>query len=181
MAIYGRNTIGASWINFEARRRGRSITLSGTETALKISAQIRSVGTAVNGTRCALYNDSDDLLAYQSDVLAGFTDTTGAWRDYVFTSSVAAGTYWLTIFAEGISGGANTVEIAYDTVGADAALYEDWFNDGSVWPTQEPSLVGQDAGEGNTKDISLYLETGSASNVGQSWQQKGGMGPMVSM
>jgi hypothetical protein len=166
MAIYGRNTIGASWVEFEAKRRGRSITLTGTETALKISAYIRSQGAPANGTRAALYNDSDDLLAYQSDVLAGFTDTTGQWRDFVFTSSVAAGTYWLTIFGEFISGGANTVQIAYDDVAGNAALYEDWFNDGTVWPTQQPSLAGQDAGEGNTKDISIYLETSSGGGGG---------------
>lgn len=161
MAIYGRNTIGASWLEYEARRRGRSITLTGTETALRISAYIRSVGSATSGTRAVLYNDSDDSLAYQSDVLAGFTDTVGSWRDYTITSSIAAGTYWLTVFAEFISGGGNTVQIAYDDVAANAALYESWFNDGQIWPTQSPSLAGIDSGDGNTQDISIYLETSS--------------------
>lgn len=163
MAIYGRSTVGGSWLECEFRRRGRSITLTGTETAVKISAYLRTQGTASNGLRCTLYNDSDDLLAYQSDVLAGFTDTVGQWRDFVFASSVAAGTYWLTIFVDGIAGGGNTVQVAYDAAGADAALYESWFNDAQVWPTQSPSLVGLDSGDGNTHNISLYLETASAS------------------
>lgn len=158
-ATYGRTTIGASWLEFEFARRGLAITLPGTVTASKISAYIRTQGSAANGTRAALYNFSDGSFAYQSDVLAGFTDTVGAWKDYTFTGSVAAGTYWLTIFAEGISGGANTVQIAYDNVTADANLYESWFNDGSVWPTQQADLTGQEHGDGNTQNISLYLTT----------------------
>jgi hypothetical protein len=163
MAIYGRSTVGAAWVECEFRRRGRSITLTGTETATKISAYLRSQGTATNGLRCTLYNDADDTLAYQSDVLAGFTDTVGQWRDFTFTSSVAAGTYWLTIFADAISGGGNTVQVANDVVGDDAALYETWFNDGQVWPTQSPDLTSLEAGEGNGNNLSIYLETASAS------------------
>lgn len=165
MAIYGRNTIGAAWVECEFRRRGRSITLTGAETAVKISAYLRTQGTASNGLRCTLYNDSDDTLAYQSSVLAGFTDTTGAWRDFTFASSVAAGTYWLTIFVEGIAGGGNTVQIANDVVADNAALYESWFNDAQVWPTQSPDLTGLEAGEGNGNDVSIYLETASGGTV----------------
>lgn len=165
MAIYGKNTIGASWLEFEFRRRGIAITLSGTETATKISAYIRSQGSAVNGTRVTLYNQSDGSRAYMSDVLAGFTDTTGQWRDYVFTSGVAAGSYWLTINSDAISGGGNTVQIAYDAVAANSSLYESWFFDGvnATWPDQVLDLdtVGT-SGDGNTQSLSIYLETSSS-------------------
>src|SRR5688572_28751737 len=124
MAQYERTTQGASWLSYEDLRRSRKITLSATETATGILAYIRSQGSATNGTRATLYNATDGTLAYQSDVLAGFTDTVGQWRTFVISSSIAAGDYWLTIYAEGIAGGANTVQIATDTVAADASLYE---------------------------------------------------------
>lgn len=181
MPQYGRITQGASWISFEDLRRGRKITVPATETATGIKAYIRSQGSATNGTMATLYNASDDSLAYSSAEMSSFTDTTGQWRTYTFGSSVAAGDYWLTIYAQGIAGGANTVQIAMDTVAADASLYQEWFNDGSVWPTQSPDLTGLENGA-NTGDISIYLETASATAmVGQPWQQKGAMGTMVSM
>lgn len=163
MALYGRTTQGAGWLEFEFRRTGRKITLSGTETAVGIHAYIRSQGTATNGTRAVLYDSGTSALAYQSDVLAGFTDTVGQWRTYTFGSSVAAGDYWLTIFAEGISGGGNTVQVANDVVAADANLYERWFNDGTVWPSQSASLTGLAEGD-NVNNISLYLETSSGAS-----------------
>jgi hypothetical protein len=159
MSIYGKNTVGASWVSFENLRRGISITLGATETATKISAYVRTVGSAANGTRIALYNKSTLALAYTSDLAAGFTDTTGAWKDYGFTSSVAAGDYWLTIYAEGIAGGLNTVEIAYDAASSDTALRQSWFNDGTAWPNQSASLTGLESGSGGTEALSLYLQT----------------------
>ena len=158
MAQYGRITQGASWLSFEDLRRGRKITLSATETATGILAYVRSQGSATNGTRAALYNAVDGTLAYQSNELAGFTDTTGQWRTYVISSSIAAGDYWLTIYAQSIAGGLNTVQIATDTVGADANLYEAWFNDGTAWPSQMADLTGAENGS-NTDNISIYLET----------------------
>ncbi len=160
MALYGRTTQGAAWIETEFRRTGRKITLSGTETAVAIYAYLRSQGTATNGLRATLYNAGTSALAYQSDVLAGFTDTTGQWRAFAISASIAAGDYWLTIFAEGISGGGNTVQIANDVVAADANLYERWFNDGTVWPAQSASLSGLAEGD-NVNNVSIYLETSS--------------------
>ncbi len=160
MATYGRTTIGASWLEFEFRRNGRKITLSGTETGLNIYAYVRSQGTATNGTRATLYNSSTGALAYMSDVVGSFTDTVGQWRAYAIATSIAAGDYWLTIFSEGISGGGNTVQIANDVVSADANLYERWFNDGTVWPSQSASLTGLAEGD-NVNNISLYLDTSS--------------------
>jgi len=160
MANYGRITQGASWVEIEFRRRGRKITLSGTETAVAIHAYLRSQGTATNGVRATLYDAGTNALAYMSDVVTSFTDTTGQWRTFTIASSIAAGDYWLTIFCEAISGGGNTVQIATDTVAADANLYEGWFNDGTVWPSQSASLSGLANAE-NTENISLYLETAS--------------------
>jgi hypothetical protein len=162
MAQYGRITQGASWLSFEDLRRGRKITLSATETATSIKAYIRSQGSATNGTRATLYNASDGSQAYLSDVLTSFTDTTGQWRTYTISSSIAAGDYWLTIYAEAIAGGANTVQVAYDVVAANASLYEEWFNDGTVWPAQSADLTGLENGA-NTGDISIYLETAASS------------------
>lgn len=158
MAQYGRITQGASWLSFEDLRRSRKITLLSTETATGILAFVRSQGSATNGTIATLYNATDGTLAYQSAELAGFTDTTGQWRTYSISSSIAAGDYWLTIYAQGIAGGANTVQIATDTVAADASLYEAWFNDGQTWPTQSPDITGLESGA-NTENISIYLET----------------------
>lgn len=163
MAQYGRITQGASWVSFENLRRGRKITLSATETATSIKAYVRSQGSSTNGTRATLYNATTGAQAYLSDVLSGFTDTTGQWRTYTISSSIAAGDYWLTIYAEGIAGGLNTVEVATDTVAANATLYEAWFNDGTVWPSQSASLTGLENGS-NTDDISLYLETASGAS-----------------
>ena len=50
------------------------------------------------------------------------------------------------------------VQIATDTVGADATLYEAWFNDGTAWPSQSADLTGLENGS-NTDNISIYLET----------------------
>jgi hypothetical protein len=158
--IYGKRTIGASgWVSIEGRRHGFGIVVTGSKTATRIRAYLRTVGTAANGTRCSLYSRSTNQLLYTSDVLAGFTDTVGSWRDYVFTQAVPAGEYWLTITAEGIPGGSNTVEIAYDTVGADPNL-QSWFVPSEqVWPTQTPDLTGQDDSDyTNNQAISLYLE-----------------------
>jgi hypothetical protein len=164
MAQYGRTTQGASWVSFEDLRRGRKITLSATETATSIQAFIRSQGSATNGTRATLYSAVDGSQAYLSDELAGFTDTTGQWRTYTISSSIAAGDYWLTIYAQGIAGGANTVQIAMDTVAADATLYEEWFNDGTVWPSQSADITGLENGT-NTGNISIYLETSTGGGV----------------
>ncbi len=163
MAQYGRITQGASWLSFEDLRRGRKITLSGTETATGILAYVRSQGSATNGTRAVLYNATTGALAYQSAELAGFTDTTGQWRTYSISSSIAAGDYWLTIYAQSIAGGLNTVQIATDTVAANATLYEAWFNDGTAWPSQSANLTGLENGT-NTENISIYLETASGAS-----------------
>lgn len=165
MATYGRITQGASWDSFELGYRGRKITLASGETATKISAYMRSVGSATNGIRAALYNYADNSFAYQSSVMSGFTDTTGAWRDFVFTDSVAAGDYWLVIIADAIAGGGNTIEVASDTVSADATLYEGWFYGGGGWPTLDADLDGLEIPY-NTQDISVYLETSAGGGGG---------------
>jgi hypothetical protein len=165
MAIYGYNTVGTpSWITCERRRTGISITVPGGEQIVKISAYLRSQGSATGGISAGLYLDSDDSVAYTSDVLAGFTDTTGQWRDLTFTipTTPTAATYWLTVIGDAVAGGANTVEIAYDTVTADAALYERWFWNSAPWPLQDADLTGLETGEGNTHRPYLYLETASA-------------------
>ena len=159
MAQYGRTTAGASWLTVEARYSGRKIVLASTETALKISAYLRSQGSATNGIKAALYNFADDTLAYQSAELAGFTDTSGGWKDFTFTDSVAAGSYWLVIRCDVIAGGANTCEIAYDTVSSDTTLYQWWFST-ATWPTLDADLTGSEM-PGGTHDNSVYLETSS--------------------
>lgn len=164
MATYGYTGVGATgWKTIERRRGGISITVPGGEEIVRIRAYLRSQGSATGGISAGLYLDSDDSVAYTSDVLAGFTDTTGQWRDLVFTipTTPTAQTYWLTVIGDAVAGGANTVEIAYDTVAASAATYEFWFWNSAVWPLQDADLTGLETGEGNTHRISLYLETSS--------------------
>jgi hypothetical protein len=160
MPQYGRTTAGASWQSVEARYLARTITLASGETATKMSAYLRSVGTATNGLRMALYNHSDDTLAYQSAVLAGFTDTTGGWKDFTFTDAVAAGTYRLMVTADAIAGGGNTVECAHDTVASDTTNYQNYFYGvvGESWPTMGADLTGAEV-PGGTHNASMYLET----------------------
>jgi hypothetical protein len=161
MAQYGRTTVGASWISVETSYSLRKITLASTETAVKMSAYLRSQGSATGGLKMCLYNFSDDTLAYQSSELAGFTDTTGQWRDFVFTSSVAAGAYWLGVVGDAVAGGANTVEVAMDTISIDTANYQRAFFSGT-WPTLLANITGDLGHTGaGTHDVSIYLETAS--------------------
>lgn len=163
MAFYGRQTVGGSFIEFESRRRARKITLTGSETLVKVYAYIKTQGTACNGTLCCLLNTSDESIAFQSTELAGFTDTSGAWREYTFSGTITAGDYWVVIAAQGISGGGNTVLIATDTVASDTSLYKTYFFS-NTWPTQQ-AFAGNDASDA-TQDISIYLETsGGGSSV----------------
>lgn len=165
MAIYGYNTVGTSgWWTCEVRYCTHTITLASTETAVKMSAYLRSQGSATNGLKMALYNHSDESLAYESSVLSGFTDTTGAWRDFTFTSSVAAGTYRLAVIGDAIAGGANTVQVAYDTVAADATNYQEYFTAGAVWPTLDADLTGGEVPT-TTRRGSIYLETSAGGSV----------------
>lgn len=164
MPTYGRTTAGASWLTIEARYSGRRITLASSETALKISAYLRSQGSATNGIKAALYNYADDTLAYESSVLSGFTDTTGGWKDFTFTDTVAAGDYWVVVRADAMPGGANTCEIAYDTVTSDTTLYQWWFVT-SGFPTFDADLTGFEM-PGGTHDNSIYLETSSGGGGG---------------
>lgn len=159
MAIYGYNTVGTSgWWTCEVRYCTHTITLASTETALKMSAYLRSQGSATNGMKMALYNHADESLAYESSLLSGFTDTTGSWRDFTFTSSVAAGTYRLAVIGDAIAGGTNTVQVAYDTVSADATNYQEYFQAGAVWPTLDADLTGGEVPT-TTRRGSIYLET----------------------
>jgi len=166
MATYGRITQGASWLEFEFRRRSRKITVTTSETMSRIVGYVRTQGSAANGTRAALVDATTHAVAYQSDVLAGFTDTTGTWREWAISGTVAPGDYWLVIASDGISGGGNTIQVAYDEAGSDSSLYQSWFTDGeATWPNLG-SFVGNDDGDaGHTQNISLYLET--ASDEGQ--------------
>lgn len=160
MPQYGRTTAGASWVTVESRYLARTITLASGETATKMSAYLRSVGSATNGLRMALYTQSTNALAYQSSVLAGFTDTTGGWKDFTFTDAVAAGTYRAIVVADAIAGGGNTCECAYDAVGSDTANYQYYFYGalGETWSTMVADLDGAEV-PGGTHDCSLYLET----------------------
>lgn len=160
MAIYGFNSIGATgWWSCEVRYCALTVTLASTETAVKLSAYLRSQGSATNGLKMALYETTGDTLSYESSVLSGFTDTSGAWRDFTFTSSVAAGTYRIVVIGDAIAGGGNTVEVAYDTVGADASLYQEYFY-GGTWPTLDADLSGAEVPT-TTRKASVYLETSS--------------------
>lgn len=164
--VHGKASIGTGgWVSFEGRRKGMPITLTSEQTATTIRAYIRSVGTAANGTRCSIYDRTTGLLLYTSNVLAGFTDTVGQWRDYVFTQTIPAGNYWLTISAEFISGGGNTVEIAYDTIAiGEDATNESWFiPPEQTWPTQTPDLNTQDDSDYTHNQVfSIYMVTTSA-------------------
>lgn len=159
MPTYGKTGTGASWIFIENRYAARAITLSATETATKMSAYLRSQGSATNGWKMALADTTDDSLDYESSNMSGFTDTTGAWRDATFTSSVVADTYWLMVAGETIAGGENTIEVAYDSVSSDPTNYQYWFYTGT-WPTfQNPVPSADDATGSGTHDVSIYLET----------------------
>ena len=167
-AQYGRTTQGASWTTVEQRYQGRLITLSGTETAVKISAYMRSVGTATGGCKAALYLDSDESKAYESSELSGFTDTSGGWKDFTFTSSVAAGSYRLMLICDAVAGGGNTVEVASDTVSSSPTTlftYAWGIVGGESWPTIAADLTGADDGI-YTRDVSIYLETAAAGGTG---------------
>lgn len=166
MSSYGRTTVGASFLEFEFRRRSRKITVSASETMVKVWGHVKTQGSASNGTRAALVDPTTAAIVHQSDVLAGFTDTVGAWREWAITGTIAPGDYWLAIACEGISGGANTILIAYDDVTSDATLYQSWFNDGTAtWPALGSFAGNDDGAAGHTQDISLYLETASGGGV----------------
>lgn len=163
MADYGITAVGASgWWVCEVRYCTYRITLPGSELVTSSSAYLRSQGSATNGLKMALYNASDETLAYESDVLAGFTDTTGGWKTFTWTGvTPAAGSYRLAVIGDAIAGGANTVELAYDTVGADATVYQEYFF-GGTWPTLDADLTGGEVPT-TTRQGSIYLTTGSSS------------------
>lgn len=167
MSIYGKNTVGASgWVQIEARRRGVAFDLLAEETALKISAYLRSVGSATNGIRATIYSRTDGSQVAMSAVLAGFTDTVGQWRDFSFTGTLPAGQYWLTVFCDFISGGGNSCEIAYDAVAVPPdPNQESWFNDGTVWPAQTANVTGQDDSDYlHDQAVSIYLQTSAGAS-----------------
>ncbi len=167
MANYGRTTIGASWLEFEFRRRSRKITISTDETMVKILAYVRTQGTASNGTKACLLNPVNQAIVHESSLLSGFTDTSGAWREWTITGTITAADYWLVLAADGIAGGGNTIQVAYDTVSSDSSLYQSWFPDGTAtWPSLGSFVGTEDAAAGYTQDISLYLETSSGGGGG---------------
>lgn len=169
MAQYGRTTVGAAFFSIESRVSMRRITVAAGQTATKISAYLRSAGTATNGLRAALYNYADGTLAYQSDVHAGFDDATGGWKDFTFAGAVAEGDYWLSVSGDTIPGGGNTVEIAHDLVTADGTTYF-WKIYSGTWPTLPADIDSESDGffELGEHNISIYLETtggGGSSDV----------------
>lgn len=181
MADYGRTTVGAGFQEVEADVQARNITLPGGEAISSTQVWLRTVSGATADVKCVLYNTSEGL-AYESNQLS-FADDTGGWKTITWPATTpTAGTYRLSVGAGVIAGGAATVEIAMDTVAADAAFRRASSALGgaqSTYPTF-PATITWDSST-DTHDVSMYLVTAAAGNVGQSWQQKGGMGAMVSM
>lgn len=177
MPTYGKTATGASWQTCENVYVARTITLPGSESVVNFYAYLRSQGAATREWRLGLWDATDESLDYQSDVAAGFTDTTGAWRTASYSGSdPAADTYWLGILGEGIPGGSNTIQVAYDSISSDIANYQTLYYSGTWSTLENPLPIGDDYSGSGTHDVSIYLETaaaGGATNTGW-YSSKGG-------
>lgn len=158
-ADYGRTTVGASIVDVEVDVQATSITVPGGETGVAIYAYLSTTNASTANCRAALYNPSDNTLAYQTSQVS-FTDDVGSWREFPFTTVVPAGTYLLSVACGAIAGGLNTVNIAYDTV-ASSSNYRRATNavggSQSTYPTL-PSPITWDGADG-TQNVSLYFHT----------------------
>lgn len=184
-ANYGLTSQGSTgWWPVETRYAALTITLPGGEPIVASYAYMRSVGTATNGCRMALYTQSTDALAHSSDVLAGFTDATGAFKTFTWPATTpSAGTYRLMVVCDAIAGGGNTAEIAYNTVGSDATNYQEYFYGvvGESWSTMGSDLTGAEVPQ-TTRQGSIYLETtsgGGASNAPRAMHHKRQVGHVI--
>jgi hypothetical protein len=164
MPTYGRTTAGASFQEIEIDVQAITITLPGGEPIVATKAYLRGTNGSTCNVKSVLYNTSDGLV-YQSDQLS-FTDDVGGWKTITWPATTpAAGTYLLAIGGGPISGGLNTVELAYDTVAASSNYRRSSSATGGSLSTYPafPNPITWD-GSTDTHDASLYLETSSASN-----------------
>lgn len=164
-ADYGRTTQGASWRDIEIDVVAREITVPGGEVGVAIFAYLQTTNGVTADCKAVLYNPADNTIAYQSSQMT-FSDDTGGWKQITFTTTVAAGTYLLSIGCGAIAGGTNTVNIAYDTVTLTTTLREGsniLAGGQSTYPTF-PSPITWSAADG-VQDISLYLRTSSSSGA----------------
>lgn len=166
-ANYGLTSQGSTgWWAVELRYAALTITLPGGEPIVASYAYLRSVGSATNQCRMALYDASTDALVSSSNTLAGFTDTVGSFKTFTWPATTpSAGTYRLEVICDAIAGGGNTAELAYNTVGSDATLYQEYFWGGGTWPTLDADLTGFEVPT-TTRQGSIYLETTSGSSGG---------------
>lgn len=163
MPTYGKTGVGASWRHCELRYIVRTVTLTGGESVVGWNAYLRSVGTATNEWYMALWDKTDDSLEYQSDAGTGFTDTSGGWKTAGYSGgNPAADTYWLGLVGEGVPGGGNTIEAAYDTITADTTNYRYLYYAGTLPTLGDPLDIGDEDSGSGTNDVSIYLETAAA-------------------
>lgn len=156
MADYGRTTVGASFVHVENTLQAQLITLPGGEPISSTQAYLRTTNGSTADVKSALYNSSTGALAYESNQLS-FTDDTGGWKTITWPATTpAAGTYYISVGGAAIAGGANTVQVAMDTVAATANHRRASAVLGS-YPTF-PDPVTWD-GADDTNDASIYLAT----------------------
>lgn len=162
MPTYGRTSTGASFQEIESDVQAITITLPGGEPIVSTRAYLRGTNGSLCNVKSVLYNTSDGLV-YESNQLS-FTDDIGDWKTITWPAiTPAAGTYRLSIGGDFISGGANTVQIASDTVAANANFRRSSNATGGSQSTYPafPATISWD-GSDDTQDISLYLETSSS-------------------
>jgi hypothetical protein len=161
-ADYGKTTQGASVRDVEIDVSSRLITVTGGEVGVAVFAYLQTTNGSAADCRVVFYNPADDTIAYQTSQIT-FTDDVGGWKTFPFTTTVVAGSYRLSIGCGSISGGANTVNIAYDT----ATISTDYRENSNIlaggqstYPTF-PSPITWGAADG-VQDISIYFRTSSA-------------------
>jgi hypothetical protein len=175
---FGRTTQGASWQEIEQDIQGRLITLPGGQPIASTKAYLQTTNGVTANVKSALVNSSTDTVAYESSQLS-FTDDTGGWKTITWPATTpAAGTYYLVISSDGISGGLNTVNIAHDTVTGTTDLKRASAATGGSQSTYPAFPVGAITWDGSThdQDVSIYLETvgGLSLNAeGTSYTQSG--------
>jgi hypothetical protein len=161
MADYGRTTAGASFVDIEVDLQGRKITLPGGESISSTQAYLQTTNASVANVKAALYNFTTLALVYESNQLS-VTDDAGGWKTITWPATTpAAGDYYLVVGGGPIGGGANTVNIAYDTVGASTDYIRATSATAATPYPTFPNPVIPD-GPGDTHDSSVYLVTAVA-------------------
>ncbi len=167
MANYGTQTIGAGVQEIESDIQGLLITLPGGESITSTMVWLQTTNGSLADVKSALYNAADNTLAYSSNQFT-FTDDTGGWKTITWGATTpVAGNYYLVVGGGSIAGGANTVNIAVDTVTASTNYKRASTSTGGVQSTYPtfPSPITWDLST-HTQNPSLYLVTAGGGGGG---------------